>query len=193
MLVYTSLFWFGTDLTVIHWQIKWSWLTSMVFLAMLADHSSNAHWGHQHHMQGTSDNGVSWRMMMQVLFLSKGILTADDALTTNQKIERVQITCSYSPLNSTHTRILGALTNLMDLKMKKKKCFCFCFKSHETTHFNTCQLSPQFRKSYWEHCLRSSQLYFALMGLTVSKVLTYSQNNMHYYTTTYNVISILLI
>lgn len=27
-------------------------------------------------------------MMMQVLFLSKGILTADDALTTNQKTEK---------------------------------------------------------------------------------------------------------
>lgn len=80
-------------------------------------------------------------MMMQVLFLSKGILTADDALTTNQKIERVQITCSYSPLNSTHTRILGALTNLMDLKMKKKKnVFAFALRVMKlpiSTHANS--------------------------------------------------------
>lgn len=52
----------------------------MVFLEKLFDQSYYALWEQQHHMQGTSN-----KMMMQVLFLSKGILTAEDALTTNQQ------------------------------------------------------------------------------------------------------------
>lgn len=119
-------------------------------------------------------------MMMQVLFLSKVFLTADDALTTNQQNERID----NMLILILEQHLWFTAVNRCSLHFTQKTSwisFCFWFKSHETYHFNTCQLSPQFRKTLQSALSAVQPVYFTLMRLTLPKVLTNAQNKIHYY------------